>query len=111
MTGARAQTSADVAVIGAGVAGLSAARDLTAAGLNVEVFEARDRIGGRILTVRDPSLSIPAEIGAEFVHGSAPQTHKLIREASLTFCDINGDRWESNASRLRPLTETGARAR
>ena len=43
----------DVVVVGAGVAGLAAARRLVAAGANVAVLEARDRVGGRILTVRD----------------------------------------------------------
>ncbi len=94
-----------VAVIGAGVAGLSAARDLTAAGLTVEVLEARQRIGGRVLTIHDPSVAVPIEIGAEFVHGSAPQTEDLVREASLTLCDVNGDRWESDATRLRSLND------
>jgi monoamine oxidase len=97
--------SVDVAVIGAGVAGLSAARDLTAAGLTVDVLEARQRIGGRVLTVHDPSVAVPVELGAEFVHGSAPHTQDLMREASLTLCDVNGDRWESDATGLRPLND------
>ncbi|HXM70476.1 MAG TPA: FAD-dependent oxidoreductase, partial [Thermoanaerobaculia bacterium] len=45
---------ADVVVVGAGVAGLAAARELRRRGLTVVVLEARDRIGGRVLTVRDP---------------------------------------------------------
>ena len=95
----------DVAVIGAGVAGLSAARDLTAAGLTVEVLEARPRVGGRILTVRDPSVSVPLELGAEFVHGGASQTEAVAREAGLTICDVAGDRWQSTPKGLRPLDD------
>ena len=41
----------DVAVLGAGLAGLCAARDLTLAGLDVIVLEARERVGGRTYTV------------------------------------------------------------
>jgi monoamine oxidase len=93
----------DVAVIGAGLAGLSAARELTAQGLSVEVIEARERIGGRVLTTRDPSVRVPIELGAEFVHGGAPQTEQVAREAGLTICDINGDRYLSTAAGLRPF--------
>jgi monoamine oxidase len=43
-------TDTDVIIIGAGVAGISAARKLKAAGVRTIIFEARDRIGGRVLT-------------------------------------------------------------
>jgi monoamine oxidase len=60
--------SGDVLVVGAGVAGLAAARALTEAGLRVVVLEARRRVGGRVWTVRDFAAG-PVEAGAEFVHG------------------------------------------
>jgi len=56
-----------VAIIGAGVAGLAAARMLRDDGYNVVVFEARDRIGGRVWT--DQSLGIPLDLGASWIHG------------------------------------------
>src|ERR1041384_5962928 len=70
----RAGKRIDVLVLGAGAAGLAAARDLSQAGLRVTVIEARPRVGGRILTLHDPRSPVPIELGAEFVHGEAPET-------------------------------------
>jgi monoamine oxidase len=77
-------SSADVVVLGAGIAGLAAAERLGAAGRHVVVLEARDRIGGRIHTVDDPVLNHPVELGAEFVHGRPAELVELIRETGLT---------------------------
>ncbi|HZL16456.1 MAG TPA: FAD-dependent oxidoreductase, partial [Polyangia bacterium] len=71
----------EVLIIGAGVAGLTAARDLTAAGARVLVLEARDRLGGRVLTHHTPDG--PVELGAEFVHGAVEETLSVAREAAL----------------------------
>lgn len=57
-----------VAVVGAGFAGLAAARRLADTGLRVTVLEARDRIGGRTRT--DASLGAPIDIGASWIHGT-----------------------------------------
>jgi monoamine oxidase len=54
-------------VIGAGIAGLTAARDLTVDGYDVAILEARERIGGRIWTSQD--LGLPADLGASWIHG------------------------------------------
>lgn len=56
-----------VVVVGAGVAGLTAARDLQAAGATVIVLEARDRIGGR--TVTEVREGFPLDLGASWIHG------------------------------------------
>ena len=58
---------ARVAVIGGGMAGLTAAARLASAGTAVTVFEARDRLGGRILT--DRSLGVSVDLGATWIHG------------------------------------------
>jgi monoamine oxidase len=95
----------DVVVIGAGAAGLAAARHLHEAGIDVTILEARDRIGGRVFTVREPQTSSPIELGAEFVHGRAPELQALVEDASLTMVDIGGTRWEPAPTRLRQVTD------
>ena len=90
----------DVIVVGAGVAGLAAARTLRERGVRVEVLEARDRIGGRVFTHRDPRAPAPIELGAEFMHGSAPEVMAIVREAGLLAVDICGERWERRGKRL-----------
>ncbi|KAG8860159.1 hypothetical protein FRB96_004182 [Tulasnella sp. 330] len=60
----------DAIIIGGGISGLKAARDLLQDGQNVLVVEARDRLGGRTHTYRSPNQSgVFADIGANFVHG------------------------------------------
>lgn len=89
-----------IIVIGAGVAGLAAARDLVRAGEEVRVLEARDRIGGRILTERSASSRLPIELGAEFLHGEAKEVAEVAREAGVLLCDVRGDRWRVDGKRL-----------
>lgn len=75
-------------VLGAGAAGLAAARDLSHAGLRVTVVEARPRIGGRILTLHDPRSPLPVELGAEFIHGEAPETFAVAEAARLMVVEL-----------------------
>ena len=70
-----------VIVLGAGAAGLSAARTLLDAGREVVVLEAREGPGGRIRTEHVPGLDTAVELGAEFVHGRAPSTRKWLAAA------------------------------
>ncbi|MFE6158755.1 FAD-dependent oxidoreductase [Streptomyces sp. NPDC056486] len=81
-TGAEPGGELDVVVIGAGVAGLSAARVLADAGKNVIVVEARSRIGGRLWTQPD-AMSVPIELGAQFIHGRNASTWELVRQLGL----------------------------
>ncbi|MFN2578011.1 MAG: flavin monoamine oxidase family protein [Pyrinomonadaceae bacterium] len=80
-------------IIGAGAAGLAAARDLSRAGCEVVVLEARNRVGGRVYTQRDPESSVPIELGAEFVHGKSPALWQIADAANLRLYEVSGRHW------------------
>jgi monoamine oxidase len=88
--------TSDVVIIGAGAAGLSAAGMLSRAGVRVLVLEARDRVGGRVLTVHPPGLDVAVELGAEFVHGRPPQSFELIEDGRSEVSRITGEPFCSN---------------
>jgi monoamine oxidase len=93
---------ANFLIIGAGAAGLIAARELARAGRRVTVVEARDRCGGRIYPLPVQEFGYPAEGGAEFVHGAAPVTRALMREAGLSLLPRAGTRWSTRTGALSP---------
>jgi monoamine oxidase len=101
----------DVAVLGAGAAGLVAAAQLSRAGCSIALLEARDRIGGRIHTLSDPSLPAPVELGAEFIHGRAPTTFALLREAGIPALDTSGNRFTVGEEGLEPREGVFAQVR
>ena len=89
-----------VIVVGAGLAGLTAARDLVAAGAKVTVVEARDRIGGRIWTSRLwPDL--PMDMGASWIHGidGNPMTELAHQAADLLDVHANPDVQKTHVNR------------
>lgn len=94
---------ADLIIVGAGVAGLAAARELHRAGAKVLILEARDRIGGRILTRREDAVALPNELGAEFIHGRPPSIFDLIAAAGLSAVEIFDHRLFFDDGALRPL--------
>ena len=77
-----------------------AARELARAGKQVTILEARDRCGGRIDPLPAAEFGYPAEGGAEFVHGEAPVTRGLLREAGLSLRPIEGTRWTVDGTKL-----------
>lgn len=89
-----------IIVIGAGAAGLMAARTLSAAGKQVIILEARDRIGGRIWPLSPTNFGYEAQAGAEFVHGEALVTKSLAQEAGMTLIEAEGDMWSSRDGEL-----------
>jgi monoamine oxidase len=84
----------DIIIIGAGAAGLMAAKLLSEQGQKVCILEPRDRIGGRIHTLQQTALGSSAEAGAEFVHGNLELTLSLFKEAGIEPIEMKGDFWQ-----------------
>lgn len=76
-------------IIGAGLAGLAAARILSARGWRITIVEARNRVGGRVFThhMAGASTSLICELGAEWVGASHERVHALCRECGLELAD------------------------
>jgi monoamine oxidase len=96
-------SSGDVVVVGAGLAGLRAARDLADAGCQVRVLEARDRVGGRGWTSTFPGTEETIEIGGAWF----TEHHALAREELARYdlgvrstAPVTSTRWWSDG-RLR----------
>lgn len=91
------KSATDVLVIGGGIAGLAAVRQLTRAGLRVTLLEARNRLGGRIYTRQ--TADYPVELGAEFVHGCPQEILGLAAEAAVPIVPVQGNfRRKANGS-------------
>ncbi len=73
---------ADVCIVGAGLAGLTTARQLARAGCDVVVLEARDRVGGRVLNHRI-SPGVVTELGAEFTGPTQDRIQALAAEMGV----------------------------
>jgi monoamine oxidase len=112
----------EILVIGAGAAGIAAARTLHEAGVAVTVLEARQRLGGRVLT--DHSLaSHSVELGAAFIHGQRALTWRYVNQFGFTalpdanhgFCFLHGHLYHDQRAPLpgceELLTLLKARAR
>lgn len=101
-----------IAIIGAGIAGLSAARSLQEAGFDVVVVEARDRIGGRIYTVSDKKWPFPIELGPSFVRhsGQTSLDEELIRLGVSTAPFARATETRTPAGLVVPVPDTGPKA-
>jgi monoamine oxidase len=98
----------EVIILGAGAAGLAAARILSEAGRSILILEARERIGGRIHTIEDTAFGAPVELGAEFIHGNPEVTWKMVREAKLVAVDLPFDHRVRRGGHLSHLEDLSA---
>lgn len=91
---AKLDTRADFAVVGAGLAGLRCGIDLAAAGASVTVFEARDRVGGRVLSAprngsQPTGQRLVLDLGAQWVGPGQTEILRLIDELGLHLIPTN----------------------
>jgi monoamine oxidase len=92
----------DVIVIGAGLAGLAAARRLTEAGATVVLLEARNRLGGRVATSRVAGFSHPLELGPEWI-GDTGSVRQLLEQRGASLVAARGPRLVRTQRGLEPL--------
>jgi monoamine oxidase len=83
-----AERTADVVVVGAGLAGLTAARALRRAGADALVLEARERVGGRVLNHEIGDGKV-VEVGGQWVGPTQDRAHALIAELGLGTFDTH----------------------
>lgn len=95
-----------VIVVGAGMAGLAAARRLQEAGFEVTVLEARDRVGGRMHTDTN-ATGTTLDLGASWIHGHHPEFEALV--AGMNLAQKNTDyasiRFYDSSNRSMDVTE------
>ncbi|MEM7242018.1 MAG: FAD-dependent oxidoreductase [Pseudomonadota bacterium] len=93
-----------VAIVGAGVSGLTAALWLSEEGYDVTVFEARDRIGGRVWT--DHRLGVPLDLGASWIHGTDGNPLTNLAEAQRVRIVATDDTYVARGGDGREMTDT-----
>ena len=99
---------ADVIVVGAGFCGLTAANELKAAGIDVPVLEARDRVGGRV-EAQTNGLGETVDTGGQFICDDMPEVMALAKKHGKTLVReqcVDGDYWSCS----RPCRTTRRRS-
>lgn len=88
-----------IIIVGAGAAGLMAAKLLSEAGNKVILLETDSRAGGRMHTINGEGFNQPVEAGAEFIHGDVPITLGLLKQAGIEHTRTGGKMYRSNNGR------------
>jgi len=100
-------TQVDVVVVGAGLSGLRAAVDLHKAGLSVAVLEARDRVGGKTLSVAASHLGGNVDLGAAWINDTnQSEMYKLAREFGFDLVEQRATGFSLSRNSQRQLTRT-----
>jgi monoamine oxidase len=104
MASASPRFDTDILIIGAGAAGLLAARLLATAGRRVLLVEAQGRLGGRVHTLQPAGFSAALEAGAEFMHEPVPLTRALLTEAGIAWQATAGQTYQVTDGQVQPDT-------
>lgn len=99
-----AQETSNILIIGAGAAGLVAAKKLHEAGYDITILEARDRLGGRIWT--DRTHDLPIELGAEFIHGKPKETFDFLKTSHLEITERSSKSFYKTGKNFSSFSDT-----
>ncbi len=106
-----AESGERVAIVGAGLAGAAAAARLVAEGLQVTVFEARDRVGGRIQSVvDDKAWPFPAQLGGWLLGSSDDVLLDALNAIDMRTVPVTGSLWRSTDGDVEPVSSESVQA-
>ncbi|WP_223624182.1 FAD-dependent oxidoreductase [Microbacterium sp. EST19A] len=94
-----------IAVIGAGLAGATVAARLVGADMQVTVFEARDRIGGRIHSVTDDAWPMPVQLGAWLFSAADDDLLRRMESWDIGVIDLDGAQWRAPEGDVEPVDD------
>lgn len=92
-----------VAVVGAGLSGATAAALLAARGMQVTVFEARDRVGGRVFSRVDDAWPVPVQLGAWLFGEDDADVLDRLTSGEVGILDLAGELWRTPDGDIDPV--------
>ena len=98
----RAVNGERIAIIGAGLAGATAAAQLADAGADVTVFEARDRVGGRVHSRLDDAWPFPVQLGAWLSNADDAELRERMDDLDIRAVDLDASDWRSPTGEVEP---------
>lgn len=101
----RAVAGERIAVVGAGLAGATAAAMLADDGARVTVFEARDRVGGRVHSHVDDAWPVPVQLGSWLLDPTDEQLREQFSEIDLRTVDLVEPQWRSADGEVDPVSD------